>query len=807
MKKLLILVIAVAILGFVFTKFIYPEIMRKKPKEAISLDWDWTGKGDYRIMVKVEPRDIKGRDYDQGPTKINLDCNAIPAIGGRGNYIDPNSIEVIAYDHMGAPVAQNSVRNSSIFNIPHRWDDFDHRSRNYFYHHRGNSCEGALVWNHTQRGNQASYYAVYFNTMENQHDGELGPMHLVGDGDPIYGPDEPLYGGLHLKIEIVDWDNDGLLDFLLGDSPGYLQWYRNEGTKEEPKFKDAVFLEVDGEVFAQKYCPAFCAVDWDDDGDLDLIYGKEPLGEVFYLENTGTRSKPYLTSRGQMKCDGKPLRTPGKPFPDQPDPSDGWEGREYMSTPAVVDWDGDGDKDLMLGSYTGGQVYYYENIRNAEGVPELTWRGFLKDSDGNMIDADFAASPEFADLDGDGDMDMVLGGADWTENAGAQPNDISTNLLYYENIGSSTLPKLKQLPFPDELQGRGITSVAVPSMADLDDDGDLDIMVSTVEDVLIYKNVGTIHKPWFRSEGRLNNGWNPVKFGGFSSTPFDIDGDGDMDIISGYIGQFRISKNIDDQNPPRYEPGEFLKFGNKEFEYVFPDGDPELFSSAADLDQDDLIDLLWGNGEGNVWIVQNQGLQNGMVKFSEPRLLMLANGKPVNIGHYNSNVSTVTDFKTHSGDRSDPGVADFDGDGDMDLMIADNYGALTYFENVGGNKGPLFIDGVVIKEEDNQRLLHEVVDWNLDGKPDILFCRSNQVILWQNAGKADTMSFIIKENLLEGRSIPYAHPYAMDWNGDGDIDLLVATSYLILYFFERSYLDNGFISATILMDEQRPGLN
>ncbi len=803
MKRLLFRLSSLVIIGFVILSFINLEIVRKKPSDSMNLDWDWTGKGDFRIMVWVEPRDINGRSYDQGPAKIDFDCNEISDLIRKGDYIDPNSIEVIAYDESGKPLAQNCLRNN-IFNIAHRWDDFDHRSRNFFYHQRGNSCKGELIWNHTQRGNRVSKYAIYFNTIESRDEGELGPIYLVGDGDPIYGDDEPLYGGLQLKIEIVDWDNDGLLDFLLGDSPGYLQWYRNIGTKTQPIFKEAVLLEVDGKVFVQKYCPAFCSVDWDDDGDLDLIYGKEPLGKVFYLENTGTRSEPYLESRGQLKCDGKPLRTPGKPFPDQRDPSDGWGGREYMSTPSVVDWDGDGDKDLMLGSYTGGQVYFCENIRNEKGAPELTWRGFLKDSDGNIIDSDFAASPEFADLDSDGDLDMILGGADWTENAGGQSKEISTNLLYYENIGTSTRPKLKQLPFPDKLEGKGIETVAVPSLADLDDDGDLDLIISTYIEVSIYKNEGTIYKPWFRSDGLLKTGWNPVKFGGFSSTPFDIDGDGDMDIIASYSGQFRIMKNIDNQYPPQYENGGFLKFGNKEFEYVFPAGDPELFSTAADFDQDGLIDFLWGNGEGNVWIAKNLGIQNGMVKFTSPIQMMLANGRPLHVGHFDPN-ATVTDFKTHSGDRSDPGVADFDGDGDMDLMISDNYGALTYFENIGGNHGMVFADGKTVKEEDNKRLLHEVVDWNSDGKPDILFCRSNEVVLWQNTGKGGTPSFTIKENLLEGRSIPYAHPYAMDWNGDGDTDLVVANSYMLLFFFERNFLDNGVTHGTILKVEKKPG--
>ena len=95
------------------------------------------------------------------------------------------------------------------------------------------------------------------------------------------------------------------------------------------------------------------------------------------------------------------------------------------------------------------------------------------------------------------------------------------------------------------------------------------------------------------------------------------------------------------------------------------------------------------------------------------------------------------------------------------------------------------------------------MDWNSDGKPDILFCRSSEAILWLNTGEGDTPEFTVKGNLLEGSSIPYAHPYALDWNGDGDTDLLVASSYLLLYLFERSYLDDGSAPGTVLMMEKR----
>jgi hypothetical protein len=94
------------------------------------------------------------------------------------------------------------------------------------------------------------------------------------------------------------------------------------------------------------------------------------------------------------------------------------------------------------------------------------------------------------------------------------------------------------------------------------------------------------------------------------------------------------------------------------------------------------------------------------------------------------------------------------------------------------------------------------VDWNHDGKPDLLFCRDDAQ-LWLNTGTGKIPSFTPGDSLLRGQSFPYAQAYAVDWNQDGDVDLLVANSYFILYYFERGYIDNGPVQGTMLGAEKR----
>lgn len=766
-------------------------------------DWDWSGKGNYRMIVAVPPGKLKGRKIDKAPARILLDIESMPASMRNAERIDADSIEVMAYNpKTGMPIRQRKLRNRSVYDIAHRWDDFDHHKTQFYYHRHGNGRKGNLIWNHTQVGNKPSHYAIYFNLVKKKKKTPLSPMFMIGDGDAIYAPDKPIFAGLHYKVEVVDWDNDGLLDFLLSDSPGYLQWYRNIGTKTKARFDEAVFLKLDGKIFQQKWLLVVCATDWDDDGDLDLIYCKSPKGRVFYAENIGTRSKPRLASRGRVKCDGKPLKTPGKPFPDKADPSDAWGGREYTCTPTVVDWDGDGDKDLLLGSYSGGQVYLCENTRNAKGVPVLTWRGFLKDANGRMIDSEFAASPEIADFDGDGDLDMVLGADDRTKNAGAQAPEISTNLLYYENIGSRTKPKLIRRKFPDKLHGKGLNCCTVPSVGDIDNDGDLDLIIGTFRDIHIYTNMGTAKKPYFRDEGPLKSAWNPIASGTYGALFGKKDGG--FNIFAPEDGKFKLMENTNTQNPPEYTDKGFLKFGGREFKYVAPLGDPELFIGLGDLDQDGLVDLLYGTGDGHVWFCRNMGEKNGKVVFGKTRKLMLKDGSPVKVGRYRPGTKKATDFATHSGDRPSPGVADFDGDGDMDLMVADAYGGLSYFENIGGSTKPVFASRKILKKEGGGRARLEIVDWDKDGKPDILFCQGSRVFFWRNIGSGKTPVFKqVGGNLLKGHAIPYAHARAVDWNMDGDKDLLVFGSYPILYYFERSYVKSGLKQANFFRFEKK----
>ena len=90
------------------------------------------------------------------------------------------------------------------------------------------------------------------------------------------------------------------------------------------------------------------------------------------------------------------------------------------------------------------------------------------------------------------------------------------------------------------------------------------------------------------------------------------------------------------------------------------------------------------------------------------------------------------------------------------------------------------------------RVLIGVTDWDGDGRTDVI---ANTAI-YLNAGKGKEQKFHPLK-CLPTVYIPYPHPYAIDWNGDGDEDLLISSSYHTVYLLERSYVEHGYAEGSL----------
>ena len=227
-----------------------------------------------------------------------------------------------------------------------------------------------------------------------------------------------------------------------------------------------------------------------------------------------------------------------------------------------ADMDGDGDEDLVGAAFLANEIVWWENLEVGSG-------SFYK----RTIDGDFYLPDRIhaADLDGDGDMD-VLGGS-------YQGSEVA----WWENTDADTFAK--------HLIDGGFTRSVTVLGVDMDSDGDMDVLGASklANDIV-----------WWENDGSQNFSKKMVT-GSFSGVnrvyATDVDNDGDIDVVGINSSEIAWWENDGMQNFAKHTIGQGLSFGYRVF--------------AADLDSDGDIDVLGGDRYGNeiAWW-ENDGSQN-----------------------------------------------------------------------------------------------------------------------------------------------------------------------------------------------------
>merc|ERR1719316_572945 len=178
------------------------------------------------------------------------------------------------------------------------------------------------------------------------------------------------------------------------------------------------------------------------------------------------------------------------------------------SRPIFEDYDGDGDADLIVGD-GDGKLHYFENKGDGTYAEQA---GSSNPFDG--IDVGTNSVPTFADTDGDGDNDLVVGNGDG-------------ELKHFERTGSGALSEQGN-PFA----GVDVGTDSAPTAVDLDNDGNLDLVVGNGDGELKYfKNNGD---GTFDEQTGSSNPFDGIDVGDGSNPAFvDQDGDGDLDLVVG----------------------------------------------------------------------------------------------------------------------------------------------------------------------------------------------------------------------------------------------------------------------------------
>jgi hypothetical protein len=472
-----------------------------------------------------------------------------------------------------------------------------------------------------------SYIRYYRNDGDRQH------AHFVLAADTLRDVDgHPIDNDRQNIPQIVDVDCNGRLDLLLGRVSGTVTRYEADGAGpagplrfrfRTDRFQD---IQIIGQLPAAPSlhgANTMIVTDLDRDGDQDILWGDYFDPGLLWLVNTGSCAHPVIGRDSVRFPPNAPLRSSG------------------YNAPAVADLDGDGDLDLLVGILGGAfnanrtaqdNLYFYE--QTGPQIFTLRTTRFL---DG--IDVGGESQPAFVDLDGDSDLDLVIGNK-------IEPDDPHSGALYvFENRGTARVPVFR---FTGRLDITGEYHYA-PAFGDVDGDGLPDLVLGTWRDALLYyRNAGTKRLPKFvladSALVRLTRG--------SYATPAlaDLDGDGDLDLLVGESsGTINFYRNDGSRTAPHYvlvsDTYEGIDVGRRSA--------PTL----VDLDGDGLLDLVIGTEAGPPVAYRNRGTRRA------PRFV--ADGG----------------FTLPLAPLSSPTFADLDGDGDPDLFAGSSAGGVALYVN------------------------------------------------------------------------------------------------------------------------------
>jgi len=192
----------------------------------------------------------------------------------------------------------------------------------------------------------------------------------------------------------VDWNSDGKKDLVIGIETGLIRVYLNTGTDAAPVFDYGstgyVNVKVGSSDFdcGERATPDI--LDWDNDGDLDLICGEDSGVVNLLINNAGPGTSPSFSSSSLIRRSSGNAIDVGN-----------------SSHPVAFDWTGDGKKDLLIGDEYNGFVKLFENI-GTDATPVFNGSVTLE-AGGATLDVGTYSRPEVCDYDSDGVSDLLVG--------------------------------------------------------------------------------------------------------------------------------------------------------------------------------------------------------------------------------------------------------------------------------------------------------------------------------------------------------------------------------------------------------------
>jgi hypothetical protein len=495
------------------------------------------------------------------------------------------------------------------------------------------------------------------------------------------------------KPALIDLDNDGLLDLIVGEYLGNLKHYEQEDVNSK---NFTLISEIFKELEIGKFT-APCFLDLDNDGLLDMIVG-EQAGNLNHYEQDSFNSYAFTLISEYF---------------NEIDVGSG-------STPFFIDLDNNGLLDLLIGENDGIINHYQQDSLNTTSFT------LISDSLSAIYIGKWSV-PTFTDLNNNGLLDIIIG-------------ESSGNLYYYEQ---ETINTLDFLLISDNFSGIQVTGHAAPVFTDLDNNGLLDMIVGDSDGFLNHFEQDTPGSINFDPvTDKLITGVIDV---GSAATPcfVDLDNDGLLDMI---VGEY--DGNINHYEQETIGSGKFNLLSDK-----FNGIDLGMYTSpiVADMGNNNLLDLVIGNYDGKIFYYEQiaqysdsftlvsdnfNGIEVG--SSAEPAFTDLDNDGLLdmiigenggNLNHYEQETSGSIVFTLITDSMSGiniqrwirPCFTDLDNNGLLDMIVGEYDGNLNHYSqnstgsndftlvtenfqeiHVGNKSRPIFVD---INNDDLEDLL------------------------------------------------------------------------------------------------------
>ena len=594
-------------------------------------------------------------------------------------------------------------------------------------------------------------------------------------------------------------------------------------------------------------------MDYDGDGDMDMLVScpDKPFNGLYFFENTSGDDFPDFSAPVRIGDaiknvqishidEGMRVNIPGvelvdfktklasneKVLFDAEELKQGFEKVRFNQW-KMVDYEGDGDLDVVVGIDDWAD-YGWDNAFNDQGVwingPLHGFVFLLENQDGEyvnkgrieaggkMLDVYGAPSPNFADFDGDGDLDLICG-------------EFLDRMTYFENIGTRQKPTYKEGVFLKNEAGliKMDLEMIIPVAVDWDKDGHVDLVVGDEDGrVALVRNTGKLidNMPQFESAKYFRQQSDNLKFGALATpVSVDWDNDGDEDIISGNsAGYFAFIENIGGGENPSWNEPKLLEVNGKPIRIQANEngsiqGPAEAkwgytTLSVADWDGDGNKDIIFNSIWGKIKWIRNTG--SGL---EAPKPIKVNRGSETATSPaWNWWKSAADELVTQW--RTTPYAIDWDKDGVMDLVMLDFEGYLSFFKGVNENGqqailpgkrifygdtvsvytnrdkaenaegGPLRLNNAEAGGSGRRKI--SFVDWDNDGDLDLLVNSVNVTLFENISEESDKVIFSHKgplsEKVLAGHT---TSPTFVDWNKDGVWEIFVGAEDGHFYHFQR----------------------